>query len=425
MKKKILVTGGTGYIGSHTVVELQNAGFDVIIIDNLSNSSADVVNSIKEITGVLPEFFEFDLCDEKLTKDFFSSHKNIDAVIHFAAFKAVGESVEFPLKYYRNNIFSLVNVLEGMKTNNIKNFVFSSSCTVYGQPDVLPVTEKAKIQKPSSPYGNTKQISENVIIDTIQANPMNAIALRYFNPIGAHESALIGELPIGIPNNLIPFIANVFSWMAFALAITGVIAYFFGNNAELINLLVYKNGLKTSLTGLGWVVMLAPIGFVLLMSWGMNKLSAPLMILLFIVYSIIMGMSLSFIFLIYTQGSIAATFGITAGMFGLMAFVGYTTKTDLTKFGSIMFMGLIGIIIASVVNMFLQSGTMDYIISFIGVLVFTGLTAYDVQKLKRIGSGVEFGTQETTKLTILGALSLYLDFINLFLFMLRFTGGRR
>ncbi|NVO03637.1 MAG: Bax inhibitor-1/YccA family protein [Bacteroidetes bacterium] len=221
------------------------------------------------------------------------------------------------------------------------------------------------------------------------------------------------------------FIANVFSWMALALAITGVVAYFFGNNAELTNLLYYTNGVKSSLTGLGWVVMLAPIGFVLLMSWGMNKLSAPMMMLLFVVYSIIMGMSLSFIFLIYTHGSIAATFGITAGMFGLMAFVGYTTKTDLTKFGSIMMMGLVGIIIASIVNMFMKSGTMDYIISFIGVLVFTGLTAYDVQKLKRIGAGVEFGTQETTKLTILGALSLYLDFINLFLFILRFTGGRK
>lgn len=207
-KGRILVTGGTGYIGSHTVVELQNAGFEVIIIDNLSNSSREVVISIKEITGILPVFFEFDLCDERLTREFFANHKNIDAVIHFAAFKAVGESVEFPLKYYRNNIFSLVNVLEGMKSNNIKNFVFSSSCTVYGQPEVLPVTEEAKIQKASSPYGNTKQISEQVIIDTIQANPLNAIALRYFNPIGAHETALIGELPIGIPNNLIPFITQ-------------------------------------------------------------------------------------------------------------------------------------------------------------------------------------------------------------------------
>jgi UDP-glucose 4-epimerase len=205
---KILVTGGTGYIGSHTVVELQKKGYDVIIIDNLSNSSKDVIFSIKEITGILPEFHEFDLCDKKKTDAFFAVHKNIAAVIHFAAFKAVGESVEQPLKYYCNNLGSLMNLLDGMKKHHIENLVFSSSCTVYGQPDELPVDENAPFKKAFSPYGHTKQISEEIIKNICRDSSVKAISLRYFNPIGAHESAKIGELPLGTPNNLVPFITQ-------------------------------------------------------------------------------------------------------------------------------------------------------------------------------------------------------------------------
>ena len=205
---KILVTGGTGYIGSHTVVELQQKGFDVIIVDNLSNSNINVLSSIEKITGIKPEFEEFDLIDRDKTADFFKRHNDIRGIIHFAAYKAVGESVEKPLMYYRNNLFSLVNILQGMKDNNIENFVFSSSCTVYGQPEELPVTEDAPVQKAESPYGNTKQISEEIITDTVKTTDIKAIALRYFNPIGAHESAIIGELPIGIPNCLMPFITQ-------------------------------------------------------------------------------------------------------------------------------------------------------------------------------------------------------------------------
>jgi FtsH-binding integral membrane protein len=219
------------------------------------------------------------------------------------------------------------------------------------------------------------------------------------------------------------FMANVFSWMGIALAITAFTAYYFASSENLIYSLV--NPETGGMTILGWVVMLAPLGFVLAMSAGFQKFSASTLVLLFGLFSILMGASLSFILLIYTSASIFKTFIVTAGMFGIMAFVGYTTKTDLTKFGSLMFMGLIGIIIASVVNMFLGSSTMDYIISFIGVLVFTGLTAYDVQKLKRIGAGVQYGAESTKKLVIMGALSLYLDFINLFLFLLRFLGDRK
>ncbi len=205
---KILVTGGTGYIGSHTVVELQQKGFDVIIVDNLSNSDINVLSSIEKITGIKPEFEEFDMIDRDKTADFFKRNNDIQGIIHFAAYKAVGESVEKPLMYYRNNLFSLVNILQGMKDNNIENFVFSSSCTVYGQPEELPVTEDAPVQKAESPYGNTKQISEEIITDTVKSTDIKAIALRYFNPIGAHESAIIGELPIGIPNCLMPFITQ-------------------------------------------------------------------------------------------------------------------------------------------------------------------------------------------------------------------------
>lgn len=208
-KKKILVTGGTGYIGSHTAVELINEGFDVVIVDNLSNSSIDMLYGIEKITGVLPAFEEFDLCDQDKVKSLFKKHPDISAIIHFAASKAVGESVEKPLLYYRNNILSLLNLLEEMKVSNAKSMVFSSSCTVYGQPDKLPVTEDAPIKKANSPYGNTKQISEEILYDTIHAGKdIKAIALRYFNPIGAHPSALIGELPIGVPQNLVPFITQ-------------------------------------------------------------------------------------------------------------------------------------------------------------------------------------------------------------------------
>lgn len=219
------------------------------------------------------------------------------------------------------------------------------------------------------------------------------------------------------------FIASVFSWMAAALVITSVVAYYFGNSMELISMLVNVEG--RGLSGLGYVVMFAPLGFVLAMSLGYNKFSYPILLFLFLLYAGVMGASLSFIFLVYTTGSIFGTFLSAAGMFGLMAVVGYTTKTDLTKFGSIMMMGLFGIIIASIINWFLQSDSMGYIISCIGVLVFTGLTAYDVQKLKRIGAGVEFGIESTNKLVIMGALNLYLDFINLFLFLLRLFGSRK
>lgn len=218
------------------------------------------------------------------------------------------------------------------------------------------------------------------------------------------------------------FLANVFSWMAIALAITAFTSYYVANNEAIFKYLYNPNG---GTTILGFIVMLSPIGFVLAMSFAFNKMSVSTITLLFGAFSILMGMSLSFIFRIYVPSSIYLTFGVTAGMFGVMAVTGYTTKVDLSKFGSIMMMGLVGIIIASLVNMFLRSGTLDYIISFIGVLVFTGLTAYDVQKLKRIGNGLTYGSDSTKKLTIIGALTLYLDFINLFLFLLRFLGQRR
>lgn len=206
---KILVTGGTGYIGSHTVVELQKVGFDVIIVDNLSNSSIDVLNGIEKISGIRPAFENIDCVDYVSMDRMFEKHKGVDAIIHFAASKAVGESVEKPLLYYRNNLVSLINLLQLMPIHKVKNFVFSSSCTVYGQPDVLPVTESAPIKPALSPYGNTKQISEEIIRDTIHANPCyQSTILRYFNPIGAHPSAEIGELPNGVPNNLLPFVTQ-------------------------------------------------------------------------------------------------------------------------------------------------------------------------------------------------------------------------
>ncbi len=206
---KILVTGGVGFIGSHTVVELQNAGFQVVIIDNLSNSNIEVLDRIEKITGIRPEFEQFNLCEEQKVIEFFKKHSDIKAAIHFAASKAVGESVAKPLLYYKNNLLSLVNLLNTMLQFNISNFVFSSSCTVYGQPDILPVTEEAPIKKAESPYGNTKQIGEEIIYDTIVSNDsLKAICLRYFNPIGAHATSLIGEIPVGVPNNLMPFITQ-------------------------------------------------------------------------------------------------------------------------------------------------------------------------------------------------------------------------
>ncbi len=205
---KILVTGGAGYIGSHTVVELQQKGYDVVIIDNLSNSTKEVIYSIEKISGKLPEFHQFDLCDENLIGKFFSNNNDIDGIIHFAAFKAVGESVEQPLKYYHNNLTSLINLLKYMNEVQIKNLVFSSSCTVYGQPDMLPVKEDAPFKKAFSPYGHTKQICEQIIECASSVHNIKAILLRYFNPIGAHDSSLIGELPLGIPNNLLPFITQ-------------------------------------------------------------------------------------------------------------------------------------------------------------------------------------------------------------------------
>jgi len=206
---KILVTGGTGYIGSHTVVELQKQDFEVIIVDNLSNSTIEVLDGIEAITGVRPLFEKFDLADPVRTAAFFNDYKGIGAVIHFAAYKSVGESVENPLKYYHNNLESLRNVLQGMADHSIENLVFSSSCTVYGQPDKLPVREDSPLKQAASPYGNTKKISEDMIFDFTRVRPVRSVILRYFNPIGAHESAFIGELPLGVPNNLIPYITQV------------------------------------------------------------------------------------------------------------------------------------------------------------------------------------------------------------------------
>ena len=205
---KILVTGGTGYIGSHTVVELQEKGFEVVIADSLTNSFLDVVDRIEKITRIRPHFEKVDLSDFSESKGLFMKYQDIQAVIHFAAFKAVGESVDFPLKYYRNNINCLINVLQCMQENDIRDLVFSSSCTVYGQPDELPVREYAPVKSAMSPYGNTKQISEEIITDVCNVSKIKAVLLRYFNPIGAHESAMIGEFPIGIPNNLMPFITQ-------------------------------------------------------------------------------------------------------------------------------------------------------------------------------------------------------------------------
>ncbi len=206
---KILVTGGTGYIGSHTVVELLKENYEVVIADNLSNSEKSVVHKIREISGIKVPFENVDFTVIEEVSALFDRYPDIYGVIHFAAFKFVGESVSNPLKYYHNNLTSLINLLQQMKQRNIQNFVFSSSCTIYGQPEVLPVSENSPIQPAMSPYGNTKQISEEIISDFIKSQKdFKAIALRYFNPIGAHKSALIGELPIGVPQNLIPYITQ-------------------------------------------------------------------------------------------------------------------------------------------------------------------------------------------------------------------------
>ncbi len=208
-KGKVLVTGGTGYIGSHTTVELIEQGYEVVIIDNLSNSQAFIVDRIEQITGTRPKFYHFDLLNEAKLDEFFAANTDLKGIIHFAASKAVGESVQIPLHYYRNNLVSMINLLEGMKKYNIENFVFSSSCTVYGQPDELPVTENAPVKPAESPYGYTKQVNENILKDTIKSGAkIKGIALRYFNPVGAHHSGLIGELPIGVPANLMPFITQ-------------------------------------------------------------------------------------------------------------------------------------------------------------------------------------------------------------------------
>lgn len=209
MKKKVIVTGGTGYIGSHTAVELIASGFEVVVIDNLCNSDITVLDGIRAITGIRPRFYEYDLCDIARLEEVFAAEGKIDAIIHFAAYKAVGESVRKPLDYYRNNLGSLINLLSMMEKHGAASLVFSSSCTVYGQPDTLPVTETSPVRETASPYGYTKQAGEIIIRDTMAARPeQKAISLRYFNPIGAHPTAHLGELPRGVPENLVPFITQ-------------------------------------------------------------------------------------------------------------------------------------------------------------------------------------------------------------------------
>jgi len=220
--KKILVTGGLGYIGSHVVVELQKNGFEVVIIDDLSNSSKDVLDGIYKITGVKPYFEKVDMKSKKSLMVFFNKHTDIEGIIHFAAKKAVGESVKNPLKYYENNIHSLVYLLQEMEKLSSQKLIFSSSCTVYGQADALPINENAPVKEPKSPYGHTKKIGEQIIKDYSNSkSSINAISLRYFNPIGAHESAYIGELPIGTPQNLVPFVTQTAIGIRHKLAIFG------------------------------------------------------------------------------------------------------------------------------------------------------------------------------------------------------------
>jgi UDP-glucose 4-epimerase len=209
MKKKVIVTGGTGYIGSHTAVELIADGFEVVIIDNLYNSDITVLDGIQAITGIRPKFYDYDICDRDKLSEVFVAEGRIDAIVHFAAYKAVGESVHKPLDYYRNNLISLMNLLDMMEQHGTPEFVFSSSCTVYGQPDKLPVTETSPVKEAESPYGYTKQAGEIIIRDTMAARKtQRAVSLRYFNPIGAHPTAYLGELPRGVPENLVPFITQ-------------------------------------------------------------------------------------------------------------------------------------------------------------------------------------------------------------------------
>ncbi|MBD5283737.1 MAG: UDP-glucose 4-epimerase GalE [Bacteroides sp.] len=222
MKQRILVTGGTGYIGSHTVVELQAAGYDVVIIDNFSNSNRHVLDGIEKISGIRPAFVEGDCTDIETLRRLFNEYPGIKGIINFAASKAVGESVEKPLLYYRNNLVTLMNLLELMPEFGTKGIVFSSSCTVYGEPDVNPIDETAPIKPATSPYGNTKQISEEIITDFIASGaPVKAIMLRYFNPVGAHPSGLIGELPNGVPNNLVPYLTQTAAGIRKELTVFG------------------------------------------------------------------------------------------------------------------------------------------------------------------------------------------------------------
>lgn len=208
MSEKILVTGGTGYIGSHTAVELLRADYEVVLVDNLSNSISRIVEQIEKVSGKRQVFYHADLCNLADIQRIFEEHPDIKGVVHFAAYKAVGESVAQPLKYYQNNLVSLMNLLQVMGEHDVEALAFSSSCTVYGQPATLPVTEDSPVQTAFSPYGNTKQISEEILSDTVAASALRVISLRYFNPIGAHPSGLIGELPFGIPNNLVPIITQ-------------------------------------------------------------------------------------------------------------------------------------------------------------------------------------------------------------------------
>ena len=222
MKDKILVTGGTGYIGSHTTVELQKAGYEVVIIDNLSNSNENVLDGIERITGIRPTFVKGDCTDIETLRKLFKENPGIKGIINFAASKAVGESVQKPLLYYRNNLNTLINLLECMPEYGVKGIVFSSSCTVYGEPDVNPIDETAPIKPATSPYGNTKQISEEIITDFIASGaPIKSILLRYFNPIGAHPSAEIGELPLGVPQNLVPYLTQTAAGIRKELTVFG------------------------------------------------------------------------------------------------------------------------------------------------------------------------------------------------------------
>ncbi|EDM43546.1 UDP-glucose 4-epimerase [unidentified eubacterium SCB49] len=219
---KILVTGGLGYIGSHTVVALQNSGYDVVVVDNLSNSSIDVLDRIESISGTRPQYQELELRDKSAVTSFFEKHKDINGIIHFAASKAVGESLENPLLYYENNLNTLVYLLQECEKHKLANFIFSSSCTVYGEPDSLPITEAAPVKNATSPYGNTKQIAEEILVDLCRVSEtLNSIALRYFNPIGAHKSAEIGELPKGAPQNLVPFITQTAAGIREQLSVFG------------------------------------------------------------------------------------------------------------------------------------------------------------------------------------------------------------